>query len=345
MTNKKINIEFIRVFAIFFTIMIHVSNVYIYSFKKIANINFLISIIYNSIARICVPLFFMVSGIFLIKQEYNRQKYFKRIKKYLYILIFWSIIYYLINNKFRITNLSSTIINSMLNANMTSRHLWFMYAIIGIYIALPFIQSMCKNLTKEQENIFLVLWAILSGCAVIYVPLARIITNTNADISYPIPIINSAYYLGYFISGHILYERFKEKKASKNQNIYLFCSYILSTLITILPTYFISISQNKVFEPMMWYRSIFNIIATSSIFILVITNENKIKNPIILQLSKYSFGIYLIHIIYLKLIKNYINIISVNPIFSIPIITIVIYILSLLSCIIIKKIPLIKKMM
>lgn len=342
MTNKKINIEFIRIFAIALTIMIHVSNVYIYSFEKITNFDFLISIIYNSIARICVPLFFMISGIFLIKQEYNRQKYFNRIKKFVCILLIWSIIYYLINNNFKITNLTSTIINSFLNANMTSRHLWFMYAIIGIYIALPFIQNMCKNLTKEQENIFLILWAILSGFAVIYVPVARIITKTNVDITYPIPIINSAYYLGYFISGHILYERFKDSKTSKSKNIFLISYYILSTLVTILSTYFISIIEKKVFDSMMWYRSIFTIIATVSIFILVVINEKKIKSSIILKLSKYSFGIYLIHMIFLKIIKSNLSIIDLNPIISIPLITIIIYILSLLSCLIIKKIPIIK---
>ena len=336
MTNKKINIEFIRIFAIFFTIMIHVSNVYIYNFEKIDNLDFFISVIYNSFARICVPLFFMISGIFLIKQEYNKEKYIKRIKKYIFLLIVWSIIYYLINNNFNIINFSSTIVNSIVNAYMTSRHLWFMYAIIGLYIALPFIQSMCKNLTKEQENIFIILWTILSGSIVIFIPLARIITKTNIDISYPIPIINSAYYLGYFISGYIIYERLKEHKTNKKHNIFLILFYVLSSLIKALSTYFITIAQNKVFDTMMWYRSIFIVIASISIFSLIIINESKIKNPIILKLSKYSFGIYLIHMIFLKIIKSNINIISLNPIIFIPLITIIIYILSLLSCIIIK---------
>ena len=157
------------------------------------------------------------------------------------------------------------------------------------------------------------------------------------------PIINSTYYLGYFISGHILYERFREMKTKKSKNILLILCYILSTLITILSTYYISISKNEVFDSMMWYRSIFIIIAASSIFILIVKNEHKIKNPIIAKLSKYSFGIYLIHMIFLEVLKSNINIIRLNPIVFIPLITIIIYTLSLLSCIIIKKIPLIKK--
>jgi len=342
MSNRKINIEFIRVFAIALTIMIHVSNVYIYNIGKISHFDYLVAVSYNAISRICVPLFFMISGIFLIKQEYNRQKYFNRIKKYICILIIWSIIYYLIKYNFKFINVPSTLITSLLNANMTSRHLWFMYAIIGIYIALPFIQSMCKNLTKEQENLFLILWAILSGFAIIYVPLARSITKTNIDITYPIPMINSAYYLGYFISGHILYERFKEKQEHKIKNIYLILGYIIPTLVTITVTYIISINKNKVFESMFWFKSIFTIIATSSIFLLILKNEHKIKSPLILKLSKYSFGIYLIHMIFIEIMKRNINILGFNPIVSIPIITVLVYLLSLLSSVIIKRIPLIK---
>ena len=49
MKERKINIEFIRVFAIIMTVVIHVSNVYIYSFNHISEVNYLISVIFNNI--------------------------------------------------------------------------------------------------------------------------------------------------------------------------------------------------------------------------------------------------------------------------------------------------------
>jgi surface polysaccharide O-acyltransferase-like enzyme len=81
MKKREINIEFIRVFAIFMTVMIHVSNTYINNISKIDSFEFNTAVVYNSLSRVCVPLFFMVSGIFLIKQEYDRQKYINRIIK------------------------------------------------------------------------------------------------------------------------------------------------------------------------------------------------------------------------------------------------------------------------
>ena len=343
MKERKINIEFIRVFAIMMTIMIHISNIYVYSFNKISSFEYLVAVTYNAISRICVPLFFMVSGIFLIKEEYDKKKYINRVVKFLIILIIWSIIYYLINNNFSFNNFGVAFFNSLFNANETSRHLWFMYAIIGIYIALPFIQNMCKNLTKEQENLFLILWMTLSGLIVIIVPLARFITKSQIDIEYPIPIINAAYYLGYFISGHILYERFKNVKKSNKYNLKCVLIFILSTLITICVTYFYSIKNNSIFDSMLWYRSIFTILSAFSIFILVVINENKIKSKFILSLSKLSFGIYLVHYIFIIYIKRHYNILDFNDLLFIPIITIIIYLLSLGTTYVLKKIPYVNK--
>lgn len=342
--NRKINIEFIRVFAMFFTIVIHVSNVYIYSFDKISNFNYLTAVFFNSMARICVPLFFMISGIFLLKEEYDRKKYFSRVKKYILILAVWSMTYALINNKISFNGgIFSVIFNSLFNANMTSRHLWFMYAIIGIYIALPFVQNMYKNLSTELKNLFLILWMGLSGLIVIIIPITRSITGLTINVDYPIPILNAAYYLGYFISGRIIYEKYKDKKFKKNKNILCIVIYLLSTLVTAFSTYFISKINNQVYDSMMWYRSIFIIISSFAIFILVVGNEDKIKDKNIIKLSKYSFGIYLIHVIFLSIIKHNFSFINYNALIFIPLLTLVIYIVSLISSIILKKIPIVNK--
>ena len=49
--------------------------------------DYLVAVIFNSLSRICVPLFFMVSGIFLIGEDYDRKKYIKRIVRFILIVI------------------------------------------------------------------------------------------------------------------------------------------------------------------------------------------------------------------------------------------------------------------
>lgn len=344
MVKREKNIEFIRVFAIFMTVMIHVSNFYINSFSKISASYFNIAVVYNSLSRICVPLFFMVSGIFLIKQVFNFKSYYQRVLKYTLILAVWSIIYFLFNNEWKIKGLKKAIANSFLNANETSRHLWFMYAILGIYIALPFIQNMCKNMTVQTENLFLGSWLVFSGLGSIYVPLIRIITGTNVDITYPIPIINATYYLGYFIAGHILYERFKDKTANLKKNLLCIAVFLASSLVTIVATCVLSAKMNEPYTPLFWYKSIFIVISAFAVFILFIINKEKFKSEAILTFSKQSFGIYLIHMIFFNQLTKSVNITEYNPLITVPLVTLGVYIVSFISSYILSKISLLKRL-
>lgn len=344
MKEKKLNIEYIRVFAMFLTIVIHVSNIYRREFLEISNFDYLISLLYNSVARICVPLFFMISGMLLINEKFDFKKYYKRIGRYVLILIFWSLIYYFINNY---NDISGTfldfLIGTFFNANMTSKHLWFMYAIIALYIALPFIQNMCKSMTYEQENLFIILWGVFSGFSFLYLPFAENVLWHGVNVSYPVPIINGTYYLGYFVMGYILSRKFKNTKLTKKNNIFCIFLYGLSIFTIVLITFVCSLVHNMAYDYTLWYRGVFSIIASCSVFIFFIGNEDKFKNKFVLKLSKYSFGVYLIHILFLKILSNNLDIISYNPIIFIPIFTLLIYIVSLIACFVIKKIPLIKK--
>jgi surface polysaccharide O-acyltransferase-like enzyme len=285
----------------------------------------------------------MISGIFALSKEYNRKEYFARVKKFILVLVIWSIIYYLTRNGFNFSNMGKVLVNSFFNADMTSRHLWYMYPLIGIYIALPFIQNMCKNLSFEQENLFLVLWICLSGLSFIFVPIAKAVLKTDVEVSYPIPLINSAYYLGYFVGGYILYKRFYNARFDKKRNLACAAIYILSIFITILLTYVISVKNNSFFEAATWYRGALIIIATFSIFILVIANENKFKSKAICRFSKHTFGIYLIHIMFLDILKQNINIVELNPLGFIPIITLILYFISLAVCTVLSKLPFVNK--
>lgn len=341
--QKKLNIEFIRIFAILMTIVIHVSNIYIRGFEEISRSSFLISVILNSFSRVCVPLFFMIGGVFAIPKEYSGKKYLTRIIKFIIILAIWSVIYFLTRNGFAIKEVPKTFIYSIFNADKTSRHLWYMYPLIGIYIALPFIQNMCKNLKYQHENLFLWLWLCFSGLSFIFLPMARAILKTDIELSYPIPLINSAYYLGYFIGGYILYKRFGNVGFSKFKNLACILVYIIASVTTTILAYFVSIKNNDFFDAALWYRGIFIIIASFAIFILIAANEQKFKAEIIYKFSKHTFGIYLVHIVFLDIIKEHINIINFSPVIAIPLLTALIYICSLVTCIIISKIPIIKK--
>ncbi len=345
MSQRKLNIEFARVIATVLVISIHVANVYIRSFGEVANSDFLVAVVFSSIARVCVPLFFMISGMFSAGGNYERKKYLSRVIRFVVVLFVWSVIYYFTKNGFAFEGIGKVIANSFFNANKTSRHLWYMYPLISIFIALPFIQVICKNITREQENLFMILWFILSGLSFVYLPLAKVLSGQSVALSYPVPLLNSAYYVGYFIIGHILAKRFENVKFNKKRNLLCVGVYTLLTLAIILVTYIVSIKKGRLFEGVTYYRSAPVIIAAVAVFLLVLCNPDRFKNPKILKLSKHSFGIYLSHMLFLNIIKHYIDIAEFNPLLAIPVITVLVYISSLVFCAIISKIKFLRNIL
>ena len=246
----------------------------------------------------------------------------------------------LFNDTFSIKSIAS----SFFNAESSSRHLWYMYALLGLYLALPFIRRMCSNMTLKEENLFLVLWCTLSGLQVLYMPLAKTFAK-GIEISYPVPIVEAAYYLGYFVCGHILYKRYKDYKTTKKTNWYIVLSYIVSTLITALVTYFVSIKQNRNYDVFFWYRSIFIMISSACVFLFFIVNKDKFKSEKIVNFSKYTFGIYLIHGIFFGLIRDNYAYTNLNSLYMTIPLVIIVYLISLVATILLKKIPIVKELL
>ena len=84
-TNKRVYyLDILRVIACLSVIMIHVTANYLYT--NFGSVNFVISNIINSLSRIGVPLFVMISGSLLLNSEYtlSKQKLINRIIKMIF---------------------------------------------------------------------------------------------------------------------------------------------------------------------------------------------------------------------------------------------------------------------
>lgn len=339
--KRDYSLDFLRIVACILVIVIHVANVYCRAYTNIDSVNYIGAIIFNTIARVSVPIFFMISGALLIKpSEFNIKKYLQRIWRLLFALIAWNFIYFLFNKYYLGNDLNfyDSFIESFVEP--TKRHLWFMYAIIGIYIILPFVQNMCKNLSKQEENLFMGLWLFFVG--VVYI----IKLELKLEINYLIPIIQGTYYLGYFVVGSILYRRIKEKKLDNKWHKFLILLSIMCYVITIVGSCYLSFKHDKYYNLLLGYRSIYYMLSSISIYLLFINNKEKFReNKLITSISGLSFGIYLIHPVFLNLITENIEIINQISYAFIPLYTVVIFILSYIACLIIKKIPYINKIL
>ena len=218
--------------------------------------------------------------------------------------------------------------------------LWFMYAIIGIYIALPFMRRMVENMTKREDVLFIMLWITCNGV------LHLLKFFFNLSVKYPVPILNGTYYLGYFMVGYLIgkYRVFIEdyfKKVRIRCMGWSLCT--LAFVATVCFTYFNSVFEDKYFRYFLKYNSLFTIIASVAFFILVYTGCKNKSNKLIKILATNSFEVYLFHGIILDFVMINTPFRFMNSFWGIPLLSLVIFIVTFLGVSAVKSSVLILK--
>lgn len=175
------------------------------------------------LARFGVPFFFMVSGYFCYKSGYDFTMR-NAIKKSIHItkIAAVAVAIYLIGNvvlngfQAAINELSLSNILKLIIFNapqMTSAHLWFLFALIYAYILLAFILRILNRCIHGIEKSFLVISAVL---LVIHVGLSYAFVIIGRDL--PHPLVRNAYVfaLPFLLLGYYLHmEKAKIKMKSR----------------------------------------------------------------------------------------------------------------------------------
>lgn len=322
MAKRDYRLDLLRVISMIMVVIIHIANYYCRAFYDIDKISYLGALIFNTISRISVPFFFMISGVTLLNKEYDKRKNKDRIIKKVITLFVITIIYFIWDKYY----MNKDINFLSLLSKPERKLLWFMYAIIGIYISLPFVKCMVDEMGKEEDKLFVILWLIFNG----------IFKGLNIGNTYLIPIISGTYYLGYFIIGYMITKHYDYIKKKKNNNLLLITA-IISFIIVVISTYFLSLNINKHFTYLLTYSNIIIMVASLSSYIYLYFNIKNKENKIISNLSNLSFGIYLFHGIILDYLMKLIPYKDICSCIGIPIILIIIVFITSLIVSIFKK--------
>lgn len=318
--KREYSFDILRVISMIMVIVIHVANVYSRAYGTINNFSFLGSLIFNTISRISVPIFFMISGALLIERKFDKKKYFTRLKKYLIIIVIWDIIY-LIWEKIYL-GISYQALYKLITKPYRA-HLWFLYTIIALYALQPILKIILDKSNKIGKVILLFLWFMLSSYSLINPHIAKSFTLFS--------------YIGYFVIGSYIYKYMKEKQLKK----YIPINIIIITLllmISITLNYNKSIKKDTFYNLYFAYRTPFIILSSILFFIIIVSIfKDKEPNKIIIKLSDCSLGVYLIHGIYLDLTKKIWNYFKISSFIGIPIFSSLILICSTITVYLLKK--------
>ena len=334
-TKRYFGIDLIRVVACFLVMQTHAGEIYYIedSGDLIRNEKNIWPGIFNSLARVCVPLFVMISGYLLLpmKTDYSTflKKRFTRVSfPFIAFCIFYDIYYY-IRGVIDVKTMLINIPKIFINYGSELGHLWFMYMIMGVYLLIPIFSPWIKSAKKEHFYFYFVIWLISSFSCYIHLAFPQIwgevYWNNNTVVQGFIGDFGYAV-LGAFIKLHL-----------KEKNLYILgiILYLIGAGFTMFGFLYKREEATTCEEiEVTWkFDSINVVIATFGVFLLLrkveCKNEKVVKifNDIALK----SYGMYLIHIFFLQFFKYVFDAPNQFPLWCIFVIAILTFITSYLA--------------
>ena len=340
-SNKRIVfIDYLRIFAILIVILLHVSAQNWYK-TNVNGLEWQTFNFFDSIARWGVPVFVMISGaLFLEKKNIPIKKiYSKYILRMVIVFFVWSFIYMIFMEKGTFTDQIKMLITGQY-------HMWFIPMIIGLYMCIPFIKPIVED---EKKCKYYLIIAFIFAFAIPQLILLIKDFGTNSLIkgsNFLNETIQNMHldlimgFSSYFILGYYL----NNKDLNKKQRIIIYILGLLGFLATILLNSIVSIKTQK---PCLNYYNNFSVnVLFESIAVFTFFKYRKLKqHNIILKLSKYSFGAYLVHVLIIEQLKLRFGLttLSFNPILSVISIVTIVFVISYVISTVLNHIPFLKK--
>lgn len=344
MKERVLYADILRVAATFLVITIHIIS-RDFDLYAIDSYQWQVLNLYDSFARMSVPLFFMMSGIFFLdpKKMFSIKKFYKKnVFRLVTTFIFWSALYSLVFtwNEYRTFN--SEVWSVMVEAFKEGHfHLWFLFRMIEVYVMIPFLRKIAED---KKIILYLIVFCFYIGFILPSYhkfPVSSTVTfaerGINLDITFG--------YVGYFFAGYYL-ANYDLKKWVK-VGIYLLG--LVGLISTIMITSVESLKQGTHYDLPYEYLTP-NVFLMSLAAFLVAKERLKLKNvskkfkQILSEFSTYSFGIYLVHVLIIFLLwKTGLTTVFITPILSIPLLTLLIFIISYVCVKGMAQLPLIKR--
>ncbi|MDP4109834.1 MAG: acyltransferase family protein, partial [Bacillota bacterium] len=186
-------------------------------------------------------------------------------------------------------------------------HLWFMYALITIYILSPLLKKLMDSMTENLARYMFAVWAVFGAL----LPTAAFFARPgyrallSLDPSYNLNIMNG--YLGYFLFGYLFFK--SDIRFSKRS---LLCILTADTLFIALGTWLATTRIGQYTEMYKGYTRAFVFVLSIAAFLLAkeaFTGRrlSKKAGPAVKFLSAVSFGVYLVHNLLVNFISQKIN--------------------------------------
>ncbi len=340
--KKDISLELIRIFTAFFIIFHHTGTegFILFSRYEVGSLQYWLYRPWFAFCCFDVPMFFTISGITLLKkQEPLKVLFRKRILRSFIVLVLVSVIYYVKDVlSFPQISFMDIVITFFKNffCGAISGHLHFMYKYLVFLIALPFLRKIAQNISRQELHYMLIVAFAVQFFAPMFAKLLSDGGSLQSDVSYLNIIFITYPFLGYYLYYVFDFSKIKTK-------------HIIGMVLCSVVLLFLSCFPHKYFPP----QESFTWVYVATVFIVIKYYFSNIKNTfaqkIILSFGKCTFSVYLFHMLVMhsswgETIENFL-ISHISPLTAILLFCLLTLIVSVLITLVLKKIPLLDKLL
>lgn len=347
MAKRKYYFDYLRIICAFGVILGHVCDDF-WSYGDVNGYSWKVFTAFLTPCQSTVPVFFMISGALFLDNNKPlglKKLYTKYIPRMLSVFFGWSVLYAVASKPASLGAFLEKVFSG-------HYHMWFILALIGCYLVVPFLRKITES--EELTKYFLLLSFIFMTFINYTLPLltgeslgivssgVKLVGKFTSGLSVKM-VIGYPFYMvmGYYLS---------KKEFSKKAQYCLLGAGVLSYIVMIAGTIWWSVEAQQPVNSFQKKNCLPMVILAMALFVFgkyilsrIVPGE---KTAVWVQrLSKYTFGVYLVHVFVLDFAEKQLGFtaLSFNPLVAAPCLTVLVYITSILISAVLNKIPFINK--
>ncbi len=350
--NQKRNYYFdiLKIFSIMAVVLIHSSSKSVENATEFSNPDFFFAVLYNAVSRFGVPVFAMVSGALMLSESKTietKDIYKKYVKNIVLVFLFWSALYtYVFKWNIPVSKGQEVKFEKLILYFFEGHyHMWYLYMLIGLYIATPILRQFVKKDNVKSVKYFLTVGFIVQGIVPFVLQLHKDLFEVDLygvynDLSFNTFLGYSFYYvLGWYLHNVEL---------TKKQRQTLYILGVAGLIFTVIFTYLMSNDMGKTY--MLAYRNFFfnNVLFSSAVFVFIKSKFSKVqfsekKAKVLSTLSSLTFGVFIIHPFFIEVFRTELPE-NMAESFKILMFWLIVLTITFALCFVISKIPVLKKL-
>jgi len=342
-------VDVIRVVAIVMVILLHSQNdLTVQQLVPFEQVRWTTVAVYQSIGRIGVPLFLMLTGLLLLQPSKSAESlgafFKKRWDRIGLPVIFWSMVFFAW--AFGVQHQPLTA-NALVQGVLTGPQyqFWYIYMLVGLYLLTPLLRVLMAHANRGLIKYGLILWFVSASI----MPLVHLVTPFYVDDN----VFVLTGYVGYFLLGAFLLTT----KTTRRGLLWFLTG--LGVALTAISTYVLAAtvggSQMYIFQQ---YLSPTIILTAVSLFLLLITRQTpvaqetqkpSVTRKLVRLISENTFPLFLFHVIILETLQQgylgiAINGSTINSVIGVPLMTVMVLFLTLCIIVLLKQVPGMKRL-